>query len=178
MIKVYVVNGEPRSGKDTFIDFMMLILNDAGVPVSQFSSIDPVRGMLNDLDTVDISGKSPEDRKLLSVVGEALQEHSSFKTGMSFNHISAFSRSIPDEETGVFFLHMREPDLIERMKSGLLPDKSLTTIKVVSKRSESVKNNSSDAGVHDMVYDLIVENNGSRGALFDMAEHVCKQEGE
>jgi len=72
MKTVVIVNGHPRAGKDTAVDFLEVMLGEAGHNVMRYSSIDPVREALSHIG-VDTSAKTEADRAVLVEVGMALQ---------------------------------------------------------------------------------------------------------
>lgn len=155
MKTVIVINGKPRAGKDTAVMFMRAHLKHLGILSAAFSSIDPIKELL--APAVDLSAKTDADRKLLSVVGDALQEHSEFRTKRAIYEISDFFRLVGN---GVFFLHMREPLLIAKMKSECEGQGvTLLSILLKSDLARDVTNNSSDAGVETGVYDRVCTNN-------------------
>ena len=164
MRHVIVVNGPPRAGKDTAIDFMQDYLNDRLIRTESFSSIDPIKDMLEDF--VDLSAKTESDRKLLATVGDAMQEHSMYRTDYSLRVIRIFFRV----GRGVFFLHMREPTLIDVVRKACeAEDITFTTILLRSSREQLVMSNPADAGVLNGQYDIIMRNDGS----LDLLRTVC-----
>lgn len=169
MIHVIIVNGKPRAGKDTFIEMMSNALREQGIDVDTFSSIDPVRWMLMGAG-LGLETKTEADRKLLVVVGAAVEEHSDFRTNESYRRIENFA-AIHQRSLGVFFLHMREPDLIEKMRAKLHWT-DLSTVFIESDRSLDVTSNSADAGVGGMVYDHTVSNNGTLDDLHRAAREL------
>lgn len=161
MKTVIVVNGKPRAGKDTAVAFMRDVLSDSNIPTHAFSSIDPVKVMLGA--HVDLSAKTEADRKLLSVVGDALQEHSSFRT---FTFMKAINWFFYENDNGVFFLHMREPHLIKVMKENCEKHgMRFLRILMTSPRAENVTSNASDAGVESGHYDDVLTNDGTLADL-------------
>ena len=166
MKTVIVVNGKPRSGKDTLISLMRDALSAAEIQSTAYSSIDPVKEMLREY--VDLRAKTEADRKLLSIVGDAMQEHSQFRTGRCAWMIDDFFH---DLDHGVFFLHMREPELIERMRTSC-QEAGIRFISVLlhADRAENVTSNPSDAGVENGVYDAHLTNNGT---LEDLATEAA-----
>lgn len=161
MKTVIAINGKPRAGKDTAVKLMRDILDHNDVPSTAFSSIDPVKAMLRDY--VDLRAKSEKDRKLLAVVGDALEEHSDFRTSASVFRIEEF---FEHEGGGVFFLHMREPDLILKVKEACeLRGIRFIRIYLESDRAEDVTSNAADAGVVNGEYDHTLRNNSSIAAL-------------
>lgn len=158
MKTIIAINGPPRAGKDTAVDMMQRILNECQIETDAFSSIQPIKDLLAPV--VDLSAKTPADRKLLSIVGDALQEHSQFRTKAAYDHM----HSMPDG--AVLFIHMREPDLIAVLRA--LAHKNgwrFIRLFVESNRAEDVTNNPSDANVANGEYDERLFNNGSLAEL-------------
>lgn len=154
MKTIICVNGKPRAGKDSAVEMMEAILNECQIDTYAFSSIQPIKDLLTPL--VDLSAKTPADRKLLSVVGDALQEHSQFRTNAALGHMHAMG------DGGVFFLHIREPDLIELLRQECLSyGWRFERVFVESDRAEDVQNNPSDANVAAGEYDHTLYNNGT-----------------
>jgi len=169
MIHVIIVNGKPRAGKDTFIKMMSNALREQGIDVDTFSSIDPVRWMLT-MAGLDLTAKTEADRKLLAVVGAELEEHCGFRTNRSYSQVEQFA-AVHQRSLGVFFLHMREPALIEKMRQ-MLHWADLTTVFIESDRAENVTSNSADAGVQGMTYDHVLSNSGTLDDLREVAREL------
>ena len=168
------VNGQPRAGKDTTIGFLRQSLRRHGILSDEFSSIEPVREMLEKAG-FDLSQKTEADRKLLSVIGDATEEHSAFRTSHCiFRTNLLFDRAQAEGMGAIMFLHTREPKTIEklRMTAGDIPS---ATVFVKSDRAV-LANNPSDAGVFDMEYDFTIENNGTlddlQGQCAKLARHL------
>ena len=109
MRKVIVVNGKPRAGKDTAIAFMQEILAEHGIQSMQFSSIDPVRNVIQALG-IDVSAKTPADRALLAEIGAAVEKHSGYRSKACLTEALRF---LCCYHNAVVFLHIREPAMIE-----------------------------------------------------------------
>lgn len=158
---VFIVNGAPRAGKDSLIQAMKDLLFDQQITASAFSSIDPIRNMLTELG-IDVSKKTPQDRKLLADMGTLLEEHCSYRFIACISHIahvSAFPHT--SGKAPYVFLHIREPEIIDKIRMVLsLFRIPVWRIQVQSNRAE-VPTNSIDAGTGDMTYDYIVKNNGT-----------------
>ncbi|MBI1620043.1 hypothetical protein [Aquamicrobium zhengzhouense] len=158
MKTIIVVNGKPRAGKDTAVEMMRCILWDQQIHTTSFSSIQPIKDLLAPV--ADLSAKTPADRKLLSVVGDALQEHSQFRTNAALGQMHAM------RDGSVFFLHIREPDLIELLRQECLSyGWRFERVFVESNRAEDVQNNPSDANVATGEYDHRLYNNGTLAEL-------------
>lgn len=162
MKHVIIVNGPPRSGKDTFINICRQILP---IKTCEFSSIDPVRDVVQQI--IDVSKKTEADRKLLATMGDALEEHSRFRTNACLARSYKFFNLNP---AGVFFCHVREPAIIERLKlTWVTHGISMHSVLLDSSRAERVTGNPADAGVFQMQYDHSLRNDGSIDDLWDTA---------
>ena len=166
MKAVIFVNGSPRAGKDTLVEMMSAHAMRNGLAAGQFSSIEPVKAMLLAAG-IDTSSKTEADRKLLALVGDALQEHAKWRTYWCAREVRKFFAMTGP---GVFFLHVREPVVIAQLTRDLRKQFDIWTIRVDSDRAENVTSNSADAGVHAMRYDLAVLNNGT---LDDLSKEAC-----
>ena len=167
-----VVNGYPRAGKDTAVEFMTREANRLGYVVDVMSTIDGVREMLAKYG-IDTRRKTPEDRKLLASMGELLEEHSGFRTK------SALGRFIGSEPDTILFVHLREPALIQKLEDRVqkMPGAFFTTVYV--ERHEAAQqafSNASDAAASQdgYGYDTIIPNNGTLGQLYDACAEAMK----
>lgn len=168
MKTVIVINGRPRAGKDSTVLAMQQILKGAGIATSDFSSIDPVRFMLQEAG-IDLSAKTPEDRALLAEVGFSLEKHSHWRSQRCFRMIYGFFED-NSSRPAVMFLHVREPEIIARITDRVERRKwRMLTVLVKSIREENVISNAADLGVEGMKYHEVLENNGT---LDDLA-HAC-----
>jgi hypothetical protein len=165
---VIIVNGLPRSGKDTAIELMQHLMFPK-IAARSYSSIDPVRNVLADWG-VDLSAKTEEDRKLMSTIGDALEEHSNFKTEESFKKVLSFQEGAGLRDL-VVFIQIREPDLIDKLKRRLEDvDIPVTRLKIQSSRGLKLTSNPADAGIDEMVYDRLIQNDSD----LDDLKRDCK----
>ena len=157
---VILINGRPRTGKDTVVNFMCNALMERGYMAEAFSSIDPVKAMLGAV--VDLSQKTEADRILLSEVGDALEKHSAFRTNRCIWFAEDVFRA---SENAVVFLHVREPENIEKLRATFLA-KGVNVVRllVVSDRGIDVDSRADQvAGTGE--YDLAIRNNSTLGVL-------------
>jgi hypothetical protein len=172
---VVVINGHPRSGKDTAVEFMMSALNDLDIFAWAMSSIDPVKELL--LPVTDGSAKTEQDRKLWAVVGRAVEEHSSWRTSQVVQYAAGRFRDAGVSDA-VVFVHMREPDLIAKLQGMLaqhMPEAGFMTIFVDKPDAKPVTSNAADAGVEDMTYNRCLFN---AGTLDDLRRAAAVMAGE
>ena len=162
MKTVIILNGKPRSGKDTAIKMMQDLLMVAKVPVEWFSSIDPVRDMLTNA-KFDLSQKTQADRDLMAEVGDAVEKHSGYRSKMCVFKVLDFFEAHPD--SAVMFLHVREKLVIDRVKQMLAGwptgPYAVTTIFLNSPHGIDVTSNAADRDVHLVDYDHQIDNTGS-----------------
>ena len=165
---VIIVNGPPRAGKDTTVHLMRAALP---VPSVAFSSIEPVKAMLERY--VDLSRKTPADRKLLATVGDALQEHSEFRTEACLRESDHFFHR---HRAGAFFCHIREPHLIRMLrKSWIARGRRVATVYVDGKRAETNFSNDTDRRTGEMQYDFTLRNDGTIEQLNDLCRQVLSE---
>ncbi|AEG53141.1 hypothetical protein [Sinorhizobium meliloti] len=165
MKTVIVVNGKPRAGKDTSIEFMKQACAREELETHEFSSIDPVRSALHSLG-IDTTAKTENDRAALSEIGDTLERYYSFRTEKCTVQINvAFAAGVD-----VFFLHMREPALIEKLAA--MTPWPVRKVYIDADRAENVTSNASDTGTwRERFYDHVIRNNGT---LDDLRQECSK----
>lgn len=168
---VIIVNGRPRAGKDSTVNAMSQILYGAGFATDSFSSIDPIRHML-DRAGFDTSAKTPEDRALLAEVGDAVEKHSQFRSQRCIRSTLHFF-DITGEKSAAMFLHVREPHIIDRICDQITkaPGQDYRALKVfvTSPREEKQSSNAADSNVADVEYDSVIANIST----LDYLAYVC-----
>lgn len=161
MRKVWIVNGSPRSGKDTFCDYVARALPD-DVKAKTFSTIDALRNIACLCMGYNESDKSPEGRRFLSELKRITTEYNN----LSFNE----TKRIVENCTGVLFIHCREPKEIDKIKAL---DSSIQTVFV--ERGSRVWGNASDDDVDKYIYDIYVSNTGTLDDLRDKAKEFVSK---
>lgn len=102
---IFIINGAPESGKDTFIKCIKDYTRD---DIMNISSIDIVKDMLN---PIIGDRKGQNERKLLSSVKSALIEYDDFPTKYLIEKLASF---MIDDEMRMMFIHIREPKEIDK----------------------------------------------------------------
>lgn len=174
-VAVVILNGYPRAGKDTLIRFMEDVADQKGLATGSFSSIDPVRAMLSSVG-IDTSRKTAEDRKLLAMSGSLLEEHCKFRSRSCLQFINQEIAQAANDGLGggLYFLHIREPEIIEVVQERLhAKGVKVWRVYLESNRAEK-PTNPVDAGVEKMAYDYRVTNNGTLGQLYDEASALVR----
>jgi len=150
-MKLIIINGHNKSGKNTFADFIAEY-HDPTVWLSKIWSTQiPAIARVAGWD----SQKDEKGRRLLSDIEDATNRYN----GMSFNsicfQINKFSNVVEDIW---ITLMCRKPAEIKKFVEAY-PGQA-TTVLIRSDRSKPA-NNRADQGVEDYLYDWIIENNGT-----------------
>lgn len=145
---VFVVNGKPRAGKDTFAQ----ILNEY-MDVYKYSAVTKVKEIAK-LCGWD-GAKEERDRKFL----HELKMLTSGYSDMSYNDVIAeiekFNKGEIDAD--VFVVDVREPEEIDRIVKAT----KAFTIFIENKNVPSITSNDADANVENYEYDFTIPNNGT-----------------
>ncbi len=141
--EIIIINGTGGSGKDTFVK-----LCSKYSKVKNFSSIDKVKEIAK---VIGWTGtKTEKDRKFLSDLKRLTTEYND----MAFNSIKEEIEKFKNSDEKIMFIHIREPEEIERAKFTFNA-KALLVKRIGLKNIET---NYSDANVDNYDYDYIIEN--------------------
>lgn len=159
---IFIVNGKPTSGKDTFAGMILKKMGGA-----KYSIIDPVKELLLNGGVWDGKTKSPEIRKLMSDVKILLDEFCDYSYGEVRQYIKRFQK---DEIKGrVLFIDMREKHDIERA----VKEFGAATIYVENANVEIEPSNIADdfaSNKDNYPYDIVIDNSENMEALERKAE--------
>ena len=110
--QIFIINGSGGVGKDTFVDLVSVELNDKLKhfhTVINYSSVDKVKEIAR---KIGWDGKKSEkDRKFLSDLKILTSSYCDMPFESMKNKMIEF---LGDEESKLLFLHIREPEEIER----------------------------------------------------------------
>ncbi len=141
--QIIIINGTGGSGKDTFVDFC----SKYGKVVN-FSSIDKVKEIAR---LIGWDGqKTEKDRKFLSDLKRLTTDYND----MAFNSITDSVAQFESSDNEILFIHIREPEEIQRAAS-IFKAKTLLVKRV---GLSNIQTNYSDANVDNYPYDYIIEN--------------------
>lgn len=156
--QIFIINGSGGSGKDTFVELVSKY-----VYTQNYSSVTMIKKIAKELGW---NGKKTEkDRKFLS----DLKQLSSSYNDMPFNYMSTQVYSFKNSDKSFMFLHIREPEEIERAK------KEFNAITILIKRDniKHITSNDADANVFNYDYDIVIENNGTLKDLDKKAQEFA-----
>ena len=155
MKKIYIVNGKPRSGKDTFA-----LLLKQHCRVFKYSSVYKVKQIAAKCGWD--GGKDDKDRKFLADLKRITTEFNDMSYDDVAEKVAYFLKT---DFFDVMLIDIREPEEIERAIEGY----GAESIYINNVNVPMITSNESDANVNNFVYDYVIANDGT---LDDFAETV------
>lgn len=155
MKKIFIVNGKPRSGKDTFARELNSIFKSKRLKcIKKISIIDQVKNIARECGWDD--GKTDKDRKFLSDLKDLMDEYNFYPFLTVSKEVQMF---IKDPYSEVLLIDMREPKDIELAKKIFKAE----TIFIDNPNVSSVTSNHADGCTldSDYKYDYIITNDGT-----------------
>lgn len=171
--QIFIINGSGGVGKSTFCRMVeeslpLFVDKFDGVrimPVKTISSVDQIKEIAEFVGW-NAKFKTEKDRKFLSDLKDLCSEYSDF----SFNYMAIQVESFRESNKYVLFIHSREPKEIERVKQAF----DAKTILIKRDNVKHITSNKSDREVFDYDYDIVINNNGSKDELLDIAKEFCE----
>jgi len=162
---IFIVNGYPGSGKDTFIDIIKKKLNSEGHFVHKSSYVTAIKEVA---EKIGWNGKKDErGRKLLADICKASTDYNNFLLDNLY-----FTLRYTGEHNNLSFLFwiVRDPNVIKKIK------KDYPETKTIIIKRENLKNfdNCADKNINEIEYDIVIENNGTMKDLEDSCELFIK----
>lgn len=156
--KIFIINGSGGVGKDTFCEYV-----GHYAKVKVISSIDLVKEYASNMRWT--GSKTPRDRKFLSDLKDLLTRYNDYPFRDICQKVLLFRDSDVDDNE-FLFIHIREPEEIERAKNEF----NAHTILVVNDNVLGIFSNHADARVLEYNYDYVVDNSGTLEELEDTAK--------
>ena len=144
--KVFIINGSGGVGKDTFFEYV-----GHYAKVKVISSIDLVKDYAYKMGWN--GSKTPRDRKFLSDLKDLLTKYNDYP----FRDICQKVLWFKEDDNEFLFIHIREPEEIDRAKREF----NAHTILMVSDNVKGIYSNHADARVLEYNYDIVVDNSGT-----------------
>lgn len=168
--QIFVINGSGGVGKDSFVEFVSIGLNDKLKKfhtVINFSSIDKIKEIAKE---IGWDGKKTEkDRKFLSDLKILTSEYCDMPYKSIKNKVDEFKS---DNDSKVLFLHIREPEEIQKAVNEF----GAKTILVIRDSIKHITSNIADENVFNYKYDFIINNNGTKEELCNKAKKFIEKE--
>lgn len=175
---VIIVNGYPRSGKDSFIRFCNDCLNECGFATGSCSSIDIVKKIAIQLFDWD-GKKTPKSRKFLSDLKDILTRAGDIPLRYIIHQFIKFYKikNIGNLDEKFFFVQMREPKEIEKTVNYFTREGIKVITVFVNRGYEKNKkySNHADAEVENYFYNFYIENQSSLEDLERLAWQFCRE---
>ena len=165
-MKIVIINGAPRSGKDTFVGFCLDELKEYG---HAFSTVDFVKDIARECGWN--GEKTPKDRKFLSDLKDLLAEWNDVPYQMIRREIAKIRLLAEqyniDHDKFVIFIHCREPKEIQRF----VEEYDAITVLVRRFEVENLEqSNHADSEFFNYKYDVEVMNNSTLDELKNTAK--------
>ena len=156
-MKIIVINGHPRSGKSTFVDFV----SKWNKPTIELSMVDFTKKVATAAGWY--GEKEPEDRRFLAHLKDLLEEWRDKPYEYVATRIEAAAKHYKEDfassvlyDNLIIFVHAREPKDIDRLKENF----SAATLYIKRNAVDSEKpSNHADAAVENYTYDYTITNN-------------------
>lgn len=169
-MKYFIINGRPRSGKDSFVSFCLEELGAFGKLISTVDFVKKIATECGWDGTKDL-----KNRKFLSDLKDLLTNWGDVPYKKTLQEIDMFKFdldcwNVPDK--GMVFIMCREPEEIERFERELNAKSLLIRRASVEFEQQS---NHADSEVLNHKYDYIIENNGTIDELKEKAKDFLKK---
>lgn len=147
--KILIINGSGGVGKDTFVN----ALRDFA-EVTHISIVEPTKNLAKQIGWN--GGKSEHDRKFLSDLKMLIDDYNDYNYGYISNIVRNYLDT-PSDGINLLCIDMRERPQIERAKEEF----GAETVLVKRDSVQHITSNVADAGVFNMEYNYIIENDGT-----------------
>ena len=145
---VFIVNGKPRAGKDTFAEILNRYMK-----VYKYSSVTKIKEIAT---LCGWDGKKEErDRKFLHELKMLTSEYSDLPYRDVLDKIEKYRSG--EILADVFVVDVREPEEIERLQKAT----DAITIYIENENVPAITSNEADANVANYEYDFTIFNNGT-----------------
>ena len=145
---VFIVNGKPRAGKDTFAEILNRYMK-----VYKYSAVTKVK------EIATLCGwdgqKEERDRKFLHELKMLTTEYSDMSYQDVVNEINKYRNG--EIRADVFVVDVREPEEIKR----LVEEVGAITVFIENDNVPAITSNAADANVENFEYDFVIPNNGT-----------------
>lgn len=168
-MKYFIINGRPRSGKDTFVNFC---LEELGAFGKLISTVDFVKKIATKCGWDGT--KDSKNRKFLSDLKDLLTNWGDVPYKKTLQEIDMFKFDLDYwdvSDKGVVFIMCREPKEIERFERELNAKSVLIWCASVEFEQQS---NHADSEVLNHRYNYIIENDGTVDELKEKAKEFLK----
>lgn len=158
-MKIVIINGCARSGKDTFIEFCQTYdaKNEDGTPkIYNISTVDPIKELAYQIGWDGV--KNERARLFISDLKDITSAFCNYSTNWIKNKIT----EIAENNGELVFIHSREPEDISNLVYVLGTDHEVHTLIIRRDKAEQIApNNHADRCVLNYNYEASILNNTS-----------------
>ena len=159
--QIFIINGSGGVGKDTFCEKCGHYTD-----VKVVSSIDLVKHFATEMGW---SGqKTPRDRRFLSDLKDLLTAYNDLPFKDIKQKVNEFKQ---DTDNMFLFIHIREPEEIERAKKEF----GAHTVLVVNDNVLGIYSNHADGRILEYDYDVVIDNSGTLEELEQEAKRFVER---
>jgi hypothetical protein len=163
-VKLIVINGVAEHGKDSFVKYVREFFPGH---VINHSTVGTVKKIGKFFGADEAVRKGDAERRLWSDLKDAWTRYCDGPFKEIVQLATDVEKTFGGEKFAIIFAHVREPEEIEKIKNEF-GDRCMTVI--VTRDGEGhIPDNHADQNVYDYIYDLYVENNGTKDDLADSA---------
>lgn len=159
--QIFIINGSGGVGKDTFCDKCGHYTD-----VKVVSSIDLVKHFATEMGWN--GQKTPRDRRFLSDLKDLLTAYNDLPFKDIKQKVNEFKQ---DTDNMFLFIHIREPEEIERAKKEF----GAHTVLVVNDNVLGIYSNHADGRVLEYDYDVVIDNSGTLEELEQEAKRFVER---
>lgn len=165
---VVIVNGRPRSGKDTFCKEVIKYCEEKGEYCDVWSTIDFEKELLEEIVNRPYDITSEKDRGFLSEFKQLINRYYDI-TFRDFTNLLEFY-------SGIFLIHTREWNEIVRFRDYCNENNIKFITVFITSPNEQEFSNWSDTFCIDRkdMYDILINNNGTLEDLKEYAKQFCE----
>lgn len=156
----FIINGTGGSGKDTFVNLVSTksLARKPRFRVRNISSVDPIRAFVHDI----LGPTFHKDDKIRAWMSDMKAAWVKYDANGPVNYCMQMisqSPQVDDNTCSVYFIHIREPEEIQKMKDALIKKGIFAwTILIKGRVSPDTYTNSSDRDVENYDYDFVIDN--------------------
>lgn len=164
--QIFIINGSGGVGKDSFVE--MIKSQAKRIGIENYSSVTKVKKIA---EFIGWNGaKTEKDRKFLSDLKLLTTEYNDMPLNDMKRFVSVAMNLIKFDKARIVFLHIREPEEIEKAVNEF-KEYEAKTILVKRDSVEHITSNMADENVYNYKYDIVVDNNGTIEDLKEKAKN-------
>jgi thiol-disulfide isomerase/thioredoxin len=181
-LQIFIINGNAKSGKTTFGEYVGKILEKTNIPFLHDSSINPVKEYLkeNGWEEKTWDGVTKDDfwrRAMYECKCMMLESDKHIFDKYALEKLYNLSKDGERAKQSVLFYDIREPENIQQLVDFVNendPEIDIKTI-FIEREVEEIFNNYADKNQTNMEYDIRVDNNRGLRELLGASEEFVKE---